>query len=420
MLETYLQKSFFDSSVRAQRAKKIPDLPPTLAIGCEGVYQKAWHLWEAFNIKLPDDLKTDPKAQIPVLNRANVSVASRGSSCFPYIKYFDIPPQYESLLMEYSLKNGYGDSSFLPSFPSLARRLGKSWFEACDEEVDPKLTSELENIEAAYQEWYEQAMVEWAESAPPRFLGWKVVITYCTKDSFPKTAFDYHPILTFRLSSKRRLTKLIISSPWQNKENPHYFHPFARLAFIGNRAISIWHEEENGSFFPDPKGEKDQIWPGWVTGIDESFYDKDRSYQLYPPCEDDWIAYLARVRNKKPVVSGRNFKFTKQTERQANENLQASRNSFYYQNHQAFHFRRARQEAGFRSELGYVARGRYGHYISHSPQSYQNLTLEETSRYLLRWNPWALIPEGLANRQDLESSAWQAIPIQSMSTSSIF
>ena len=82
-------------------------------------------------------------------------------------------------------------------------------------------------------------------------------------------------------------------------------------------------------------------------------------------------------------MSGRTRKFVHQTERQALENLNISRDIIYDSTPQVFYFLRKGEEPSFVSYLGYRTDGKYGRYVSKNPESYRKLAFEEASKKVL-------------------------------------
>jgi hypothetical protein len=126
-------------------------------------------------------------------------------------------------------------------------------------------------------------------------------------------------------------------------------------SFRANRLYRLLQEVPNGTFFPDPKGELDNIYPNWLK-------DSWRSWEHWEgpeATEKDWENYLEKIKNGEEVSDPWNGDCEKMTERKAKTRLLASREYIYYKFPQAFYFRRLSTPPGFIAAEGYSATSKF-------------------------------------------------------------
>ncbi len=171
--------------------------------------------------------------------------------------------------------------------------------------------------------------------------------------------------------------------------------------FSEDRLQFFWQEEQNGTFFPDPRGGTDQIWPFWLNpntattrrwGRGKASAWEGIYYQLSRKrpqlSEKHWEEYLEAIRAGIPVISGRTLRKVRQTANQATHNLEAWRNYIFYKSRQAFEFRLNDRVTPI-SGVGYV----YTNYrdetkhVSKNPVHYHPLDNSETVIRLDSWKP---------------------------------
>lgn len=346
----------------------------------QNIYKQIWSIWKDLDISLPPD-HSHPTP--PIIRRRNriISITPRYAinykpHPYPRLKDLEIPELFAQYLGEYSSTTGFGERSFLPNFGLLSLNLYRE--NSSDD-------SEFERLREQYQQWFDSIMDirrdENHDYEPTsRFTGWKISITDPLKDP-PRSVFDYLLGFKFLMTPRGRLSKYIATTSG-HQENPYKQTQLTKVVFRKDLPTSIWQETDNGVLFTDPAYSKDGIWPSWVTGTDQSFYYKTRSYKVSPPCEEDWENYLQKIREGSPVISGKSYRLVRQTVTQALENLEESRRRIYYKSRQVFYCRITPHEAKFKSELGYVAQGPFGPYVSYNPKSHQDLTVEDTVRRL--------------------------------------
>jgi hypothetical protein len=161
-----------------------------------------------------------------------------------------------------------------------------------------------------------------------------------------------------------------------------------RVQFRNGMISSFWHEEPNGTFFRDPKGPIETIWPYWLQGIDGKRITRDRQSTY-----TDWQEYLSRVKAGKRVYSASKRGYRRMTEEDALKDLESTRYYTYHSSTQVFYFRKAGRKAGmYRSEMGYKARNEFGsYYVSRNPLSLRTVSVEDTNKMLSAWNPEAYL-----------------------------
>lgn len=350
-----------------------------------GTYNKALKFWESFGLPLPTTQDTDlGKFYDPVVLQLFTDIfwfkrygvewrveRKRSAIDKPRLSYkgIAIPKSLREALSLYVSRSPGGERSPVPDFMELATRLGHESF-PIDQGKD---CFGLTAIEDGYQDWYHELWNTWF-SRPPRFGGWEIEAERVDK---PNTEFR------FRFSPSHHLRRLEVVTKLPRVLGDRDLYLFSKASFRGRQLISFWQEAPNGMFFQDPRGEKENIWPRWVRGWYE-WWDLEKNKP--PATQKDWDLYLNRVRTKQPVVSGKTGSYVLQTERQAKENLERWRNYIYNKSVQVFRFSRA-LDGTFKSEMGYVASGKFGLYVSKNPLTHTDLSIEETIKKLEGWTP---------------------------------
>lgn len=203
-----------------------------------------------------------------------------------------------------------------------------------------------------------------------------------------------------RLDIEGNLQKLRITRPLEVEPTYRKLDDLVTEArFLDGRLYFFWQEEPNGTFFPDPRGGTDQIWPFW---LDVSLVENPKKFRRKintwnstkyrisrnrpQLTEKHWQEYLHYVRNGLLVVSGKTLKVVRQTEAQAVRNLEAWRNYIYYKSRQAFEFK-LNPGGNPISGVGYV----YTNYrdgslhVSKNPVHYHPLGNFETAERFSSW-----------------------------------
>lgn len=154
-----------------------------------------------------------------------------------------------------------------------------------------------------------------------------------------------------------------------------------QASFRGGKLTRLWWEVPNGTLFPDPRGERENIYPHWLKGRDEFL----TGHSWEPGNSNDWDKYLECIGAGRQVISGRTLNYVRQTEKQARANLESWRDYIYHMYPQVFYFRRTPQSPGFIAAEGYRKFGRYGSYVVKNQTSYKELNLEDSVDRISNW-----------------------------------
>lgn len=284
---------------------------------------------------------------------------------YPRIRDVEIPEKFKSFLAAYAEKSKHGDKTYLPTFESDIHLM---LYNHIPIEQGEDVYGFLP-IADEYGEWMSDFWNKWWKSKIDgpgyKFFGWEIKIIR-ENNREQKNEIDLY------FSPKHDLIK-VSNVKYDSERNLGHTLRRAEASFRGGKLYRLWSEVPNGTIFPDPRGSKESIWPKWIKGIYNFGFNTDS-----PATQADWEKYIARIRNGKPVVSGKTRKYVRQTERQANNNLKASREFIYNSTPQVFYFRRTLQDPGFVSMVGYWARGKYGEFLPKNSQSTRMLNTEET------------------------------------------
>lgn len=341
---------------------------PEVWAACKNVYQRVNDFWQGCQLPNPCEVNQDTR-----LERDGLQVTySRDIKLLdpPRIRDLEVPEELRQFLAKYGQSVGFGDKTFVDrSAFELALTLYGYWRTDLDG-VSPKDDEYgLMPIKERYDEWFYPMWRDWWNQE--RWARPKVEILDERERS----------LATFSLSTKGKLVGLKISESSEQS----YMWKSAALAFRGDQLISLRQIVPNGTFFPDPKGPRDEIWPSWFLPKPPLEHGQRR---MYFADKIDWNRYMQRVREGRKVISGKTGKWVYQTTRQALESLERWRDRIYYLYPQGFYFRRSRLAPdGFKTEVGYWLNGRFGEYISRNPRSYRALDSSETARYLDSWDP---------------------------------
>lgn len=278
---------------------------------------------------------------------------------------------------------------FIENFVELSKYKTKSFlvddiYDMCRmQNLDSEDVVGLLEDEEAFYGWVWEEVKKWRDKyydldTAIRFRGRDVQIGLGLND---RTYFDFDRNRNLR--GYRDYSMLDTQLPTNKTESRHLQ---TRASFRNESLVSLWIEVPNGTFFPDPKGEQDQIWPVWLKPDFLELHDSDPKAAYLPSNEDHWNEYLDRIRRGEKVVSGRTLKLVRQTEEQARSNLERWRDWAYNFRPQAFHFYREGSVRQF-GEVGYARFGRYGYHVVKNPISYRVLDPEEIQESLISWQP---------------------------------
>jgi hypothetical protein len=241
----------------------------------------------------------------------------------------------------------------------------------------------------SYTEWAREVYLQWCDKNYDEYplYGWKMDIDNPDK--------KYH----FLFNNEGELERLRIVTKFPDCPVPTIFtrdngvflrYPYPRrfsdhhksteqiALFASGQLRYLWHEEPNGTFFPDPKGSREEIYPFWVKDKKRKGVKKGEITN-----EDDWKKYMKKVINKEQVLSGATLKRVFQTPKQALNSLEKWRNYIYYLHPQVFQLKTSR----FHGELGYGAASKFGAYVSKNPNSHENLSPDEVNKMLEKIMP---------------------------------
>ncbi len=126
------------------------------------------------------------------------------------------------------------------------------------------------------------------------------------------------------------------------------------LSFRGKKLYRLWWEVANGTFFPDPRGEMDTIYPHWLRDTGAGRADRKGK----PATKEHWEQYLEQIKRGDEVIDPKTGYWETLTERQALNRLRISREYIYNKVPQVFYFRRLPTEPGFIACEGYRARSK--------------------------------------------------------------
>lgn len=227
--------------------------------------------------------------------------------------------------------------------------------------------------EKEYEAFASEFFKKWFDT-PSKLLGW-----YAQVDNIHKKGDSYH----FSFTTKGDLHRIDYRKPHMQHLSSHYPKNLLNQTstFHGERLYSRWYEVPNGTFFDDPKGGKDTIWPYWVRGIKRNYPDFG-----VVSTEEDWKMYLEAVKNHELVLNGRTGKFSYQSEKNARRNLEEWRDYIYNKSIQVMYIRRDK-EASLMGVKGYKAVSNFGQYVSKNPASHQQVSFDESISAINHWQP---------------------------------
>ncbi|KKP81306.1 MAG: hypothetical protein UR81_C0002G0007 [Candidatus Levybacteria bacterium GW2011_GWB1_35_5] len=333
---------------------------------CRSFYERATGLVRKYNIIIPNrDLTFGRKAQI-VRPQDHVAQPVYDVKHKPRICDVEVPDDLKKLVDTLSKKTKYKDKLFLPDTLELYMILYGRWTS------NSKLA-----LEERYDEWFRHVWGQWwnGKDRGLNFLGWSADID---NENGKRTSFMFSSqgaLEQMRTSDKPRFIRAI--------KHDHIIWGTRQTAnFKDGSLVSLLHEVPNGTFFQDPKGPREEIYPWWVKDVD-SKRKKKKKEEL--ASKEDWDRYMEKIRRHEAVISGRTSKRVLQGPGVAKDNLERWRDLIYYACPQLFDFRLV----PFRAEIGYRREGRFGEYVSRNPNSYRKLSSEEANQRLQELMPAA-------------------------------
>lgn len=323
---------------------------------------------EKFGITIPNNIPGRADDWVKSLDPIRAPVHPVFSDVVPpRIQDVEVPEKIKPFLDAYAKNSKNGDKTFLPDSFSIYMRYGRFPISP-SEDVFGFLP-----IETEYKKWFPDAWNKWWDQdgeTKSKFLYWEV-------DMLGKNEGEQRKNIHLHFSPKHELIRLF-SFKSNSEQGGDHSSQAAVVSFRGRKLYRLWVEFPNGTLFPDPRGPVDSIWPSWVKGE----YDRES-----PATQADWEKYIARVRKGERVLSGKTRKYVHQTEKQANDNLEASREFINNKSRQVFYFRRTLQDPGFVSMEGYKAHhSEYGFFLPKKSPSTRRLDFNETKSFLTAWS----------------------------------
>lgn len=339
---------------------------------CAQVFEVVEQRWENHGFEIPT-IKNPPNLGTESTHNPDLRISGIGHSLaqvrLPKVKDIDIPQEFAEFIDYYCLLKKRGGTQ-LPAPWALWKFMA---------EHPETSESELENrwMMSAYDKYSSWMGEQFGEElfVPTRPTNISITIG---DETYPSRYLDY----TF--SRKQALVRFTRSEPHPAEYARRIFDEYGKklttyASFRGNKLYRLWWEVPNGTFFPDPRGDMDEIYPYWLKKpLFDYIPDEDKKPRA---TKYHWEDYLQRIRNGEPVISGRTLEYVHQTERQAVNNLMAWREYIYYKFPQVFYFRRIPQEPGFVAKQGYTMFGQYGLFVVKN-RSYREPNWEQAQERL--------------------------------------